>query len=123
MNLTDEEWGERIGAPPEPGPGRDERITWFLPRRLTADERRRLASMTYEQYLGTRHWRQRRERSLVLADHRCERCGARSTLQVHHRTYERLGEELDEDLEVLCDRCHAAEHGITNEPSPAKEKQ
>lgn len=31
-----------------------------------------------------------------------------SRLHVHHRTYERLGEELPEDLVVLCEVCHEA---------------
>jgi hypothetical protein len=31
-------------------------------------------------------------------------------LEVHHRTYERLGDERDEDLEVLCTRCHEQHH-------------
>jgi len=29
---------------------------------------------------------------------------------VHHRTYERLGSEWDQDLDVLCVSCHQAEH-------------
>jgi hypothetical protein len=32
-------------------------------------------------------------------------------LEVHHRTYERLGRERPEDLLVLCEKCHAVEHG------------
>ena len=31
-------------------------------------------------------------------------------LEVHHRTYERLGEELASDLTVLCNRCHHVHH-------------
>lgn len=31
-------------------------------------------------------------------------------LEVHHLNYERLGAELDEDLELLCKRCHTIEH-------------
>jgi hypothetical protein len=31
-------------------------------------------------------------------------------LEVHHKTYERLGDERDEDLEVLCARCHEQHH-------------
>jgi hypothetical protein len=47
---------------------------------------------------------------LRLAHYRCERCGAKRTLEVHHRTYERLGRERDADLEVLCGDCHEVHH-------------
>lgn len=30
----------------------------------------------------------------------------RQTLEIHHKTYERLGHELDEDLVALCWTCH-----------------
>ncbi len=44
----------------------------------------------------------------------CERCGDRHNvwqLEFHHKTYERLGHELLEDLEMLCPECHARQHG------------
>ena len=38
---------------------------------------------------------------------RCERCKRRVwPLALHHKTYDRLGCEADEDLELLCDSCH-----------------
>lgn len=45
----------------------------------------------------------------------CTCCGTRqwSELVVHHLTYERRGgRDLDEDLQVLCRRCHDEVHGI-----------
>lgn len=41
----------------------------------------------------------------------CAKCGSTVQLQVHHQTYERYGEEVYEDLEVLCRKCHEKEHG------------
>ena len=41
-----------------------------------------------------------------------EVCGVKHRLQVHHLTYERLGNERDEDLKVLCWACHEREHGL-----------
>jgi 5-methylcytosine-specific restriction endonuclease McrA len=39
--------------------------------------------------------------------HQCQRCRRSGlTLQVHHKTYERLGHESPADLEVLCTDCH-----------------
>ena len=60
----------------------------------------------YLAYLNSPAWRATRNRALYLARWRCEKCGAKRALQVHHRSYERLGGEWDVDLEVLCEGCH-----------------
>ena len=64
-------------------------------------------------YLGGIYWtRYVRPFMLGRADHKCESCGQRGdVLDVHHKTYERLGFELPEDLEVLCRTCHEVRHG------------
>lgn len=75
---------------------------------------RELRAMPYGEYLRTPHWKHLREDKVRAAGHRCQLCNRGSvTLNVHHRTYERLGEELDEDLTVLCRDCHNIfyEHG------------
>lgn len=70
-----------------------------------------LKTMPYDQYLQTPEWAQIRYRSLLIADHKCQACEAEGVvLHVHHKTYERLGEELPEDLIVLCEGCHASVH-------------
>jgi hypothetical protein len=46
---------------------------------------------------------------MKLARYRCQQCGAGRALQVHHRTYDRVGAEWDEDLQVLCADCHRGE--------------
>lgn len=63
-------------------------------------------------YLQSRHWRKRRNRSLVLANFRCEECSYNRNLQVHHLTYKNLGNENDGDLEVLCRKCHRKVHHL-----------
>ena len=40
------------------------------------------------------------------AKNRCEICGERDGLQVHHLNYDRLGHELPGDLKVVCQGCH-----------------
>jgi hypothetical protein len=47
-------------------------------------------------------------------------CRSKDGLQVHHRTYERLGEEVPEDLTVLCLSCHNQWHRgiIPGQPDP-----
>ncbi|MGH2369964.1 MAG: hypothetical protein ACRDI2_17430 [Chloroflexota bacterium] len=36
--------------------------------------------------------------------------------EVHHLTYERLGDELPEDLAALCAPCHRGAHKATQVP-------
>ena len=71
----------------------------------------KLRTMPYEEYLQTWHWKLKREEKLRAVDNRCQLCNSGSgILEVHHRTYERLGEELNEDLTVLCRLCHKSFH-------------
>lgn len=65
---------------------------------------------TWKKYLRSKAWRDRRMEAIEKAGFRCHACGRRewdtSKLQVHHLSYDRLGREEDEDLEVWCERCH-----------------
>jgi len=69
-----------------------------------------LRALSYEEYLQTPEWKERRKKALSYAKHRCQVCNSREDLNVHHRTYERLGEELPSDLTVLCHGCHGLFH-------------
>jgi hypothetical protein len=80
---------------------------------LTAKER-------YAAYLATTEWRARRISIIRRDKKRCTECGSKRRLQVHHKTYERVGEELPEDLITLCDDCHCKAHGL---PSPHQQMQ
>jgi 5-methylcytosine-specific restriction endonuclease McrA len=62
--------------------------------------------MKYVEYLKSPRWKKKRERSLAFAERRCQICGSRKHLEVHHNTYENLGHEKLRDLIVLCDDCH-----------------
>jgi 5-methylcytosine-specific restriction endonuclease McrA len=69
----------------------------------------------YLVYLKSLYWQYQRSRALCRAGLKCEKCGgvpASVELEVHHKTYERLGEEELEDLVVLCHGCHREEHGL-----------
>lgn len=77
--------------------------------------------MTYKQYLKSEKWQEKREAVFIRAlknanstnQHGvCERCGYephKPCLQVHHKTYEHVYDELLEELELLCPNCHRAE--------------
>ncbi len=59
----------------------------------------------YERHIRSSQWKNMRKDILRMRD-RCECCGTKNFLEVHHKTYERLGRELTSDLEVLCKTCH-----------------
>lgn len=75
-------------------------------------EGRAARRIKYADYLDSPGWKLTRKEALVRAGFKCQSCGVSDIgLEVHHLTYERLGEELETDLMVLCDRCHERAHG------------
>ena len=68
-------------------------------------------AMPYPEYLQTDHWQDLREEALERANHRCQVCNSNEDrLETHHRCYDRRGDELPEDLIVLCRTCHELFH-------------
>lgn len=74
-----------------------------------------LRLLPYSEYLKTDHWQHTRKRALIIAGYACHLCNSKDRLQVHHKTYERRGYESQEDLTVLCERCHKKFHDILPE--------
>ena len=68
-----------------------------------------LKIMPYNEYLQTKHWKNVRTKILDKI-HKCQLCSSKYNLQIHHNTYENLGEERYEDLIVLCENCHNKFH-------------
>ena len=64
----------------------------------------------YSTYLASSEWQETRRRTLEAHHNRCDSCGGRYQLNVHHRSYQRLGHEHPDDLVVLCRPCHKAAH-------------
>jgi hypothetical protein len=67
----------------------------------------------YDIYLQTDHWKRVRKEAIERAGHRCQLCNRHyneATLQAHHRTYDRRGQEEPGDLTVLCVDCHGKFH-------------
>jgi len=60
----------------------------------------------YQEYLLGEHWREFRLAVLKGWSHRCCICYSDKALEVHHRTYERLGHEKLSDCVCLCSECH-----------------
>jgi hypothetical protein len=77
----------------------------MMPKRGDGWEWRR----RYRAHLASARWKNIRQDLFRLRGNRCERCGhGHWRLEVHHKTYERLGRERASDLEVVCPTCHEA---------------
>ena len=82
-----------------------------LDKAIEAEKQRAsLKSMIYAEYLKTDHWQNLKKFMLWKYNGCCQLCNSDKELNVHHRTYERRGEETEEDLILLCRGCHAKFH-------------
>lgn len=69
-----------------------------------------LQTMPYRDYLQTAEWQETRKQALKRAHYKCQLCNREGRLNVHHKTYEHRGQELNSDLIVLCENCHGKFH-------------
>jgi hypothetical protein len=78
---------------------------------------RALGFKNYEAYIASPYWQSVRQRVLEAQRTRlqrnvCESCGKEGVeFDVHHKSYDRLGNELIEDCQVICEQCHDKLHG------------
>jgi 5-methylcytosine-specific restriction endonuclease McrA len=69
-----------------------------------------LQTMPYAEYLQSPEWKKKRAKALRFAQFKCQLCNESNNLNVHHRSYERRGNEPLGDLIVLCKDCHSIFH-------------
>jgi len=71
------------------------------------------ARVNYHEYIRSNAWRRKREqfRKSKLFKGHCFICG-HSQVEVHHKSYKRLGNERLTDLVALCPSCHTAVHAM-----------
>ena len=69
-----------------------------------------MTKQDYKSYLASDHWLATRKRKLQSVGNRCERCGNRHCVQVHHKSYANLWNESDDELEALCQNHHVLVH-------------
>jgi 5-methylcytosine-specific restriction endonuclease McrA len=61
----------------------------------------------FRAYLQSAVWREKRRQVLIRANSKCERCGSIILdPDVHHITYDHVGDERLDELIVLCFPCH-----------------
>ncbi len=77
----------------------------------------------YKKYLLSDEWATMKIDLIHIRGHKCERCPSKGNLHLHHLTYKNVFNEEPEDLELLCAKCHATEHGITKAKKPKKKKK
>jgi 5-methylcytosine-specific restriction endonuclease McrA len=68
--------------------------------------------MDYQEYLFSDEWRSKALEAKRKARFECALCASVGPLEVHHRTYARIGHEAPTDLIVLCEKCHRRHHGF-----------
>ena len=64
-------------------------------------------NITYIEYLSSEHWRDLRRRKSKTE---CVACGVDKNLELHHKTYKRIGAEKLTDVVWLCGDCHEKVH-------------
>jgi hypothetical protein len=64
----------------------------------------------YNAYLQTPKWQETRGKVLKRSAGSCEGCGQGPATQVHHRTYEHVGDEFLFELVAVCNSCHDRLH-------------
>jgi 5-methylcytosine-specific restriction endonuclease McrA len=70
----------------------------------------------YENYLASPEWREKRLLVLARASRLCEGCRLAVASEVHHTTYDHVGDELLFELVALCEECHQRTHGYPDRP-------
>lgn len=77
----------------------------------------------YQEYLQSDHWLKTREERKKIDNYCCALCGSSENINVHHLSYDRVGEEIVElDLITLCNRCHFMLHDAIDKAKPKVEK-
>jgi 5-methylcytosine-specific restriction endonuclease McrA len=76
----------------------------------------------YDKYLKSAHWQdvRRRYKASKLHKDACYACGTSEGLQLHHKTYKRVGRERLNDLLYLCGDCHSKVHQVLRDRASGK---
>ena len=82
-----------------------------VPFKVQKEGEESLPKFTYREYRTTAKWKELRDITIYEAEGKCQICNSPENLEVHHRTYERIGNEHLDDLTALCRKCHSKFHG------------
>lgn len=79
-------------------------------KRLYRAISRRAWKAAYKRYLQSPQWKKKRKLVIIRDRYKCQLCGSKKKLQVHHKTYAHVFNEPLTDLITLCQKCHSAVH-------------
>jgi len=81
----------------------------------------------YSEILEMPEWKKRRLEIIDSRGGKCERCASTDFLQVHHKSYRKIGKRRvlpwlyrDDEMELLCGRCHRLHHKEEKEQEEIK---
>ena len=74
--------------------------------------KKKMSYARYLKYLRSTTWASLRKKVLGRDKYRCQICKSKKKLEVHHKTYKRIGKERIGDLITLCNICHRKIHNI-----------
>lgn len=80
---------------------------------IKAIQKQASAKANYQEYIASAEWAVKVAGIKSRRGNRCQLCGISghvAILDAHHNTYERLGDELDRDIVILCRDCHGVFH-------------
>lgn len=80
------------------------------PKAPAKPQKRPFVVPPYHEYIVSPEWKKIRISALKESGFQCSICKSPDNLHVHHKHYRTLGRETLEDLQVLCQDCHAIEH-------------
>lgn len=72
--------------------------------------------LDYTKHINSDRWERRRQQAIQDVGGTCQfikngkLCGSTDRIQVHHLSYDNLGNEKPEDLLVVCRECHRRVH-------------
>jgi 5-methylcytosine-specific restriction endonuclease McrA len=64
----------------------------------------------YYAYMKSPAWQAKRKKFIKFVGGKCQECGNKNGLQVHHKHYNTLGRETQNDVIVVCSGCHSLKH-------------
>lgn len=86
-----------------------------MKKRIIRCEDTREEIVGYKNYLKSKHWVMKKKEYNRKYERVCSCCGGKENLQLHHISYDRLGNEPLTDLVYLCKECHMRIHRVIND--------
>lgn len=77
----------------------------------------------YYAYLRSPEWAEIKVDLIQQRGNKCEGCGKKNKLQVHHLTYDRIFKEEPGYLQLLCATCHRKTHGLNKNGKKIKPRK